>query len=46
MTLENSANEASKLAQLDKNVFEAKWIRGCYQLIDPRLPEQEKTQNE
>lgn len=43
MTLGNSANEASKHAQLHKNVFEAEWIRGCYQLTDPGLPEQEKT---
>lgn len=42
MTLRNSANEASKHAQLHKNVFEAEWIRGCYQLTDPGLPEQEK----
>lgn len=41
MTLGNSANEASKHAQLHKNVFEAEWIRGCYQLTDPGLPEQE-----
>lgn len=27
--------------QLDKNVFEAEWIKGCYQLIGPELPAQE-----
>lgn len=37
----NYAKETSKLAQLDKNVFEAEWIRGCYQLIGPELPAQE-----
>ena len=37
----NYARETSKLAQLDKNVFEAGWIRGCYQLIGPELPAQE-----
>lgn len=36
----NSAKETSKLAQLDKNVFEAEWIRGSYQLIGPELPAQ------
>lgn len=39
--LGNVAKETSKLAQLDKNVFEAERIRGCYQLIGPELPAQE-----
>lgn len=37
----NYVRGTSKLAQLDKNVFEAGWIRGCYQLIGPELPAQE-----
>lgn len=40
MGLWNYAKETSKRAQLDKNVFEAEWIRGCYQLIGPELPAQ------
>lgn len=41
MALGSHAKETSKLAQLDKNVFEAEWIRGSYQLIGPELPAQE-----
>lgn len=45
---ELSQKKFQKLAQLDKNVFESEWIRGCYQLIGAELPAQEsvKTQHD
>lgn len=38
-----NSKETSKLAPVDKNVFEAEWIRGSYQLIVPALPAQERS---
>ena len=42
----SEAKETSKLAQLDKNVFEAEWIRSCYQLIGPELPAQDSVKTQ